>query len=49
MKQYLFRIRAKQDYYNNEMRLRCNVFSAQPVDFVQESQMIINKLEAIGH
>jgi len=44
-KQYKFGIRAKVETYNNVDRVRCNIFSAQPLNFVTESSCLIQQIQ----
>jgi replication factor A1 len=43
-KPYLFRLRAKQESYQGEMKLRCNVLSAIPVNAEEESNLLIEQI-----
>lgn len=44
-KPYIFRIRAKQENYQGEMKLRCNVMAALPVNSEEECKFLIDKIE----
>lgn len=46
-KQYVFRIRAKQENYQGEQKLRCNIMAALPASYEEESKAIIGKLEQV--
>lgn len=41
---YVFRCKVKQEPYQGEMKQRCQIISATPVDPVKESQIIINDM-----
>ena len=44
-KPYIFRIRAKQESYQGETKLRCNVMAALPVNAEDECKLMIDKIE----
>lgn len=44
-KHYVFRIRAKQENYQGEQKLRCNILAALPVNAEEESRQLIEKLD----
>lgn len=44
-KQYVFRVRAKQENYQGELKLRCNILAALPVNAEEESRHLIEKLD----
>lgn len=41
-KQYKLKIRAKEEIYNNEAKIRYSVMQATALDFTQESSNLIN-------
>jgi hypothetical protein len=41
---YNCRLRAKQETYQGETRLRISVVSVSPLEFVKESKLLIDKL-----
>lgn len=44
-KEFMFRVKAKQENYQGETSVRCQVMSAQPVNAEEESKFLINKIE----
>jgi len=44
-KSYLFKIRAKADNNMDEVRVRCHVMAANPIDYRKESQFLLDKIE----
>lgn len=44
-KPYVFKIKAKEESYLNEMKVRCSVTQASPVDYVTESQHLIQLIQ----
>lgn len=47
MKEFNFRLRARQESYNGNMRVRYNIVSLSEVDFEAESQHLAKQLEAV--
>lgn len=45
-KSYMFKIRAKADHSQDEVRVRCHILSATPIDYRKESQMLLDKIAA---
>lgn len=43
--QYNFRLRVKEETYNETTRQKCSVMSVSPVDYVQESKLLIDAIE----
>lgn len=46
-KEYVFRIRAKVDTFNDEQRLKCYCVAASPVNYVQETRRRIEEIKAM--
>lgn len=44
-KSYMFRIRAKQENYQGEMKLRCNILAALPISPEDECKYLLDKIE----
>ena len=44
-KSYLFRVRAKQENYQDEMKVRCQVLSAAPIDYVKETKHLMGEIK----
>ena len=47
MKEFNFRLRARQESFNGNMRVRYNVVSIADVDFNAESQHLAKQLESV--
>ncbi|RKP40040.1 putative replication factor-A protein 1 [Dimargaris cristalligena] len=45
LKTYLFRCKAKAENYNDSRKVRYQIFTASPIDFVQESNQLIQAIE----
>jgi replication factor A1 len=43
-KQYLFKIRAAADKNGDEVRVRCHIVSAAPIDYKQESNLLLQEI-----
>jgi replication factor A1 len=46
-KTYLFTIRAKEETYQEEQRVKCNIVDMNPLDFVAESKNLINGINQL--
>jgi replication factor A1 len=44
-KPFVFKIRAKQEYYNNEAKIRCNVVNLRPLNFADETRLNLGSIE----
>jgi replication factor A1 len=44
-KEGTFKIRAKQETYNDETRLRCSIVSYHPINYVEASNHLIEFIE----
>lgn len=44
-KSFVFRVRAKAEFYNDETRVRTSVMSCEPLDFVKEIQYLASVIE----
>lgn len=44
-KPFIFRIRAKQNTWNDEVRLRYHIVNVEPVDFRSESQLLMQEIQ----
>lgn len=47
-KQYIFRLRAKLEFYNDENRLKITCAGVKPVDHVDLSKRLINEIKALS-
>ncbi|EME26268.1 Replication factor A protein 1 [Galdieria sulphuraria] len=45
-KPFIFRIRAKQNTWNDELRLRYHIVNVEPIHFSSESQLLLNEIQA---
>lgn len=43
-KSYMFKLRAKADHNMDEVRVRCHILSANPIDYRKESQFLLDKI-----
>ncbi|KAJ1645946.1 Replication factor A protein 1 [Dispira simplex] len=46
LKTYLFRCKAKMEAYNDTRKTRYSIFTATPIDFIQESNQLIQAIES---
>ncbi|EPZ35720.1 Replication factor A domain-containing protein [Rozella allomycis CSF55] len=46
-KTFLFRIRAKSESYNGETRVRYNVMSISPIDYVKDAEYLLSKINSL--
>ncbi|ODV88643.1 hypothetical protein CANCADRAFT_15260, partial [Tortispora caseinolytica NRRL Y-17796] len=46
-KQYVFRLKLKQDTYNGETRVRITAVGAKPVDFKEDGKALVHELESL--
>lgn len=44
LRQFIMRIRAKQDNWNDEVRLRYSIVKIEPVNFISESKIVLNDI-----
>lgn len=44
-KSYIFKIRAKAENSMDEMRVRCHILSAAPIDFAAESRVLVTEID----
>ncbi|KAG0062701.1 Replication factor A protein 1, partial [Podila epicladia] len=47
-KSHIFRCRAKQETYGDEAKIRYTIIDASPVNWVDESKLLLNKLKEFG-
>lgn len=45
LRQYVMRIRVKQDNWNDEVRLRYNVLKVEPVNFASEAKIVLSDIQ----
>ena len=43
-REFVFRLRIKQEVYNNEPKIRITVLSATPMDYAAEAKALSSKL-----
>ncbi|XP_049850988.1 replication protein A 70 kDa DNA-binding subunit-like [Schistocerca gregaria] len=46
-KTYHIRVQVKSEVYNDNQRLRCNIISLVPVDFVEDSKRLLDRISAL--
>jgi len=46
-KQFVFKIRAKMESYQDESRLKCSVIEAEPVNFATEGWKLLQEIQAV--
>ncbi|XP_003391603.2 PREDICTED: replication protein A 70 kDa DNA-binding subunit-like [Amphimedon queenslandica] len=47
-KEFIFRVRAKVDTYNDEQRLRCSCVTVQPVNYATETKRLIKMIKELS-
>eukprot|EP01103_Thecamoeba_quadrilineata_P012133 TRINITY_DN3056_c0_g1_i1.p1 TRINITY_DN3056_c0_g1~~TRINITY_DN3056_c0_g1_i1.p1 ORF type:complete len:679 (+),score=164.76 TRINITY_DN3056_c0_g1_i1:54-2090(+) len=47
-KSYIFKIRAKEERYNDVQRVKCSIVELQPVDYVQESRFLLEQIQKLS-
>ncbi|CCH45720.1 Replication protein A 70 kDa DNA-binding subunit [Wickerhamomyces ciferrii] len=48
MNEFEFRIRARQDNYNGQVRIRYNAVNVNKIDFSNEAEYLVKKFESLG-
>jgi len=48
MNEFEFRIRARQDNYNGQVRVRYNAMNVNKIDFSNEAEYLVKKFESLG-
>jgi replication factor A1 len=46
-KTYHLKVRAKQESYQGEMKVRCQVISATPIDYIHDSKVLISNIRKL--